>query len=92
MANIKGGKVDAVKRLETDKKTSKDGVIMEVEPRVESGKVGSKLRLTVSSSAESSSSSGEDKEVISIRNELRVLASETSIELSNGVGVWRYKN
>ena len=44
ITNVKGGKVDAVK---TDKRTNEDGVIMEVEPRVESGIVGSKLRLTV---------------------------------------------
>jgi hypothetical protein len=41
----------------------------------------------VSSSAESSSSSGEDKEVVGIWKELGVRASETSTELSNGVGV-----
>ena len=84
ITNVEGGKVDAV---ETDEKSSEDGVITEVEPRVESGKVGSKLRLTVCSSAESSSSSGEDKEVVGIWKELGVLASETSTELSNGVGV-----
>jgi hypothetical protein len=55
---------------------------MEVEPRVESGKVGSKLRLTVSSPL-----SGKDKEVVGIWKELGVLASENSTELSNGVGV-----
>ena len=42
ITNVEGGKVDAV---ETDEKTSEEGVITEVEPRVESGKVGSKLRL-----------------------------------------------
>jgi hypothetical protein len=84
ITNIEGGKVDAV---ETDEKTTEDGVITEVEPRDESGKVGSKLRLTVCSSAESSSSSGEDKEVVGIWKELGVLASETSTVLSNGVGV-----
>ena len=36
---------------------------------------------------ESSLSSGEDKEVVSIWKEFRVLASEMSTELSNGVGV-----
>ena len=81
ITNVKGGKLDAVK---TDEKASEDGVITEVEPRVESGKVGSKLRLTVCSSVESS---GEDKEVIGIWKELGVLASEMSMELSNGVGV-----
>ena len=84
ITNVKGGKLDAV---ETDEKASEDGVITEVEPRVESGEVGSKLRLTVSSSEESSLSSGEDNEVIGIWKELGVLASETSTELSNGVGV-----
>ena len=84
ITNVEGGKLDAV---ETDKKASEDGVITEVEPRVESGKVGSKLRLTVCSSVESSPSSGEDKEVIGIWKELGVLASEMSMELSNGVGV-----
>ena len=84
ITNVEGGKLDAV---ETDKKASKDGVIAEVEPRVKSGKVGSKLRLTVCSSVESSPSSGEDKEVVGIWKELGVLASETSTELSNGVGV-----
>ena len=44
ITNVEGGKVDAVK---TDERTNEDGVIMEVEPRVESGIVGSKLRLTV---------------------------------------------
>lgn len=67
--------------------TLEDGVITEVEPRDELGKVGSRLRLTACSSAESSSSSGEDKEVVGISKELGVLASETSIELSNSVGV-----
>ena len=84
ITNVEGGKLDAV---ETDEKASEDGVNTEVEPRVESGKVGSKLRLTVCSSAESSPSSGEDKEVVGIWKELGVLASETSTELSNGVGV-----
>ena len=84
ITNVEGGKVDAV---ETDEKASEVGVITEVEPRLESGKVGSKLRLTVCSSATSSSSSGEDKEVIGIWKELGVLASETSTELSNGLGV-----
>ena len=84
ITNVEGGKLDAV---ETDDKASEDGVITEVEPKVESGKVGSRLRLTVSSSAESSPSSGEDKEVVGIWKELGVLASETAIELSNGVGV-----
>ena len=84
ITNVKGGKLDAV---ETDEKASEDGVITEVEPRVELGKVGSKLRLTVCSSVESSLSSGEDKEVVGIWKELGVLASETSTELSNGVGV-----
>ena len=84
ITNVEGGKVDAV---ETDEKSIEDGVITEVEPSVESGKVGSKLRLTVCSSTESSSSSsGEDKEVVGIWKELGVLASETSTELSNGVG------
>ena len=84
ITNVEGGKVDAV---ETDEKASELGVITEVEPRLESGKVGSKLRLTVCSSTASSSSSGEDKEVIGIWKELGVLASETSTELSNGLGV-----
>ena len=84
ITNVEGGKLDAV---ETDEKATEDGVITEVEPRDESGKVGSKLRLTVSSSSESSLSSGEDKEVVGIWKELGVLASETSIELSTGVGV-----
>ena len=84
ITNIEGSKLDAV---ETDEKASEDGVITEVEPRVELDKVGSKLRLTVCSSVESSLSSGEDKEVIGIWKELGVLASETSKELSNGVGV-----
>ena len=84
ITNVEGGKVDAV---ETGEKTNKDGVITEVNPRVESGKVGSKVRLTVCSSSESSSSSGEDIEVVGIWKELGVLTSETSIELSNGVGV-----
>ena len=44
ITNVEGGKVDAV---ETDEKANEDGVITEVEPRVESGIVGSKLRLTV---------------------------------------------
>ena len=66
--------------------TLEDGVITEIEPRDELGKVGSRLRLTAYSSAESSSS-GEDKEVVGIWKELGVLASETSIELSNSVGV-----
>ena len=44
ITNVEGGKLDAVK---TDEKASKDSVITEVEPRVESGKVGRKLRLTV---------------------------------------------
>lgn len=51
ITNVEGGKLDAV---ETDERTSEDGVTTEVEPKVESGKVGSTLRLTVSSSAESS--------------------------------------
>ena len=84
ITNVEGGKEDAV---ETDEKPSEDGVITDVEPRVESGKVGSKLRLTVCSSAESSSSSCEDKEVVGIWKELGVLASDTSTELSNGVGI-----
>ena len=84
ITNVEGGKEDAV---ETDEKLNEDGVITEVEPRVESGKVGSRLRLTVCSSAESSSSSGEDKELVGIWKELGVLASVTSTELSNGVGV-----
>jgi hypothetical protein len=84
ITNVEGGKVDAV---ETDEKASELGVITEVKPRLESGKVGSKLRLTVCSSTASSSSSGEDKEVIGIWKELGVLASETSTELSNGLGV-----
>ena len=84
ITNIEGSKLDAV---ETDEKASEDGVITEVGPRVKSDKVGSKLRLTVCSSVESSPSSGEDKEVIGIWKELGVLASETSTELSNGVGV-----
>jgi hypothetical protein len=84
ITNVEGGKLDAV---ETDENAREDGVITEVEPRDESGKVGSGLRLTEYSSAESSSSSGEDKEVVGIRNELGVLASEISIELANGVGV-----
>ena len=63
ITNVEGGKLDAV---ETDERASEDGVITEVEPKVESGKVGSKLKLTVSSSSESSSSSGEDKEVVGI--------------------------
>ena len=63
ITNVEGSKLDAV---ETDEKASEDGVITEVDPRVESGKFGSKLKLTVSSSAESSSSSGEDKEVVGI--------------------------
>ena len=84
ITNIEGSKLDAVK---TDEKASKDSVITEFEPRVESGKVGSKLRLTVCSSVESSPSSGKDKEVISIWKELGVLASDMSSELSNGVGV-----
>ena len=45
ITNVKGGKKDAV---ETDEKPNEDGVITEVEPRVESGRVGSRLRLTVS--------------------------------------------
>jgi hypothetical protein len=84
ITNVEGGKVDAVEAEET---TSEDGVITEVEPRVDSGRVGSKLRLTVCSSAKSSSSSDEDKEVVGIWKELGVLASETSTELCNGVGV-----
>ena len=84
ITNVEGSKLDAVK---TDKKASKDGVITEVEPRVKLGKVGSKLRLTVCSSVESSLSSDEDKEVIGIWKELGVLASDMSSELSNGVGV-----
>jgi hypothetical protein len=84
ITNVEGGKEDAV---ETDETTSEDGVITEVEPRDESSKVGSKLRLTLFSSAKSSMSSGEDKEVVGIWKELGVLASETSTELSNGVGV-----
>jgi hypothetical protein len=86
ITNVEGGKLDAV---ETDERTSEDGVTTEDEPRVESGKVGSKLRLTLCSSAESSSSpssSGEDEDV-GIWKELGVLTSETSIERSNGVGV-----
>ena len=66
ITNVKGGKPDAV---ETDERTSEDGVTTEVEPKVKSGKVGSKLRLTVCSSAESSSSpssSGEEKDVVGI--------------------------
>jgi hypothetical protein len=66
ITNVEGGKLDAV---ETDERTSEDGVTTEVEPKVESGKVGSKLRLTVCSSAESSSSpssSGEEKDVVGI--------------------------
>jgi hypothetical protein len=43
ITNIEGSKVDAV----TDKKSIEDGVITEVEASVESGKVGSQLRLTV---------------------------------------------
>ena len=54
ITNIEGGKLDAV---ETDKGTSEDGVTMEVKPRVESGKVGSKIKLTLCLSLESSSSS-----------------------------------
>ena len=81
----KGGKLDAV---ETDKRTSEDGVIMEVEPRVESGKVGSKLKqMPCSSLISSSSSSTQDGDVVGIWKELRVLASKTSIEASNEVGV-----
>ena len=53
ITNVEGGKLDA---LETDEKASEDGVITEVEPRVESGKVGSKLRLTICLSVESSPS------------------------------------
>ena len=60
ITNVEGGKLDAV---ETDEKAREDGVITEVEPRDESGKVGSRLRLTAYSSAESSSSD-EDKEVV----------------------------
>ena len=63
ITNVQGGKLDAV---ETDERASEDGVITEVEPKVESSKVSSKIRLTVSSSSESSSSSGEDKEIVSI--------------------------
>ena len=44
ITNVEGGKLDAVK---TDEKASKDSLITEVEPRVESGKVSRKLRLTV---------------------------------------------
>lgn len=89
ITNVEGGILDAV---ETDERTSEDGVTTEVEPKVESGKVGSRLRLTVCSSAEpssslSSSSSGEDKVVVGIWKELGVLTSETSTEPSNGVGV-----
>ena len=84
ITNVEGGKLEAV---ETDEKATEDGVITEVEPRVESGKVGSKLELKVSSSSESSPSSGEDKEVVGIWKELGVLTSETSTELSNGGGV-----
>ena len=58
ITNIEGSKLDAV---ETDEKASEDGVITEVGPRVKSGKVGSKLRLTVCSSVESSPSSGKDR-------------------------------
>ena len=60
ITNVEGGKLDAV---ETDEKAREDGVITEVEPRDESGKVGSRLRLTAYSSAESSSSD-KDKEVV----------------------------
>jgi hypothetical protein len=66
ITNVEGGKLNAVK---TDERTSEDGGTTEVEPKVESGKVGSKLRLTVCSSAESSSSpssSGEEKDVVGI--------------------------
>ena len=35
ITNIEGGKLDAV---ETDEKASKDGVVAEVEPRVEPGR------------------------------------------------------
>ena len=60
----KGGKLDAV---ETDKRTSEDGVTMEVEPRVESGKVGSKFKQMPCSSLESSSSSfTQDGDVVGI--------------------------
>lgn len=54
ITNVEGGKVDAV---ETDERTSEEGVTTEVEPRVESGRLGSKLKLTVCSSSDSSSSS-----------------------------------
>lgn len=47
------------------------------------GKVGSRLRLTT----KSSSSSGEDKEVIGLWVEPGILVSETSRELPKGVGV-----
>lgn len=83
IAYVEGGKVDAV---ETDERTSDDGVITDVEPRVESGRVGSKLKLTVCSSSESlssPSSSGQDVDVVGIWKELGVLASDTSTELSN---------
>jgi hypothetical protein len=84
ITNVEGGKLDAV---ETDEKASEDGVVTELDPRVESGNVGSKLKLTVSSSSESPSSSGEDEEVVGIWKELGVLTFETSTELSNGDGV-----
>ena len=86
ITNVEGGKLDAV---ETDERTNEDGVTTEVEPRVESGKVGSKLKLTLCSSLESSSSSSstQDGDVVGIWKELGVLASETSIEASNEVGV-----
>lgn len=86
IASVEGGKEDAV---ETDEMISEDGVTTEVEPRDESGKVGSKLRLTVCSSSKSpssASSSGQDDDVVGIWKELGVLASETSTEPSKGVG------
>ena len=51
ITNVEGGKVDVVEAEET---TSEDGVITQVEPRVESGRVGS-----IRSSAKSSSSGKE---------------------------------
>ena len=60
IANVEGGKQDAVKK---DEKARDVGVITEVEPRDESGKVGGKLRLAVFSSEESSPSSGEGKKL-----------------------------
>ena len=82
ITNVKGGKLDAV---ETEK-ASQDSAITDVESRDEPGKVGSKLRLTVRSSVESLSLSGEDK-VIGVWKELGVLLFETSVELSSEVGV-----